>query len=281
MLKLFSAFLMIAFLVCPSLGVEHPVVAGEWVVNQVETVKANYAGMKAANPSIMDLESMTKAAAAVSISEKVIIEDARICLVQGPDKRVYSISDKWIEEPSGAHYFKTTMTDGIGHEYVRTFCYLLKSDGLKSVEIVNGTVILKILDKSAQQGGRKDIENFLNLTVREMETQFQAGGYDDEDGNGIGSYCFIPALLFGAAQGDAKVAAFMKDVKEDLKRKAQFEYKSIINDGWLVKIIPNGGGRNPKETGYKAIVFKHKISYTAFLGSQAILSSDYDDSADK
>jgi hypothetical protein len=223
-------------------------IQGEWTVDLKATITVNYPTMKAENPNIADIDMMLKSASASKVQEKIVIDEKNINVLVGDKKVVYAIMDSWIDGDSAIRFVRAKAVDGVGHESLRTFIFAISGGNLKVYDVSVPRVMAKVYTSGVNADQNGDVMDFLE-TARKFESIYQAGSYDDDDGNGKGNYCFNADLLFGAAMGDAKALAFLSGLDPDLKRRGQFQYKALVNDGWKVTVVPEGTGNNAREVG--------------------------------
>jgi hypothetical protein len=260
--------ILIAGLAC-TLTAQDIDISGDWTADVAESLTANYPTQKAAHPELPELEVLLRASKENPQNERIIIDADKITKVIGPMKVVCTVLDAWTE--SDSRHLKTRIVDGIGSERFQTFILRRDRERLLSYELVNNALLVKVFYKTALDGGAEAVIAFIDGSVRALETSFQAGGYDDDDGNRIGSYSFDPLLLSFAAQGDPKYERFMHDIGATRRRMALHAYRSVINDGWTVEISPNGANGNPAETGYRVRVAKNGIAYVGTNDAPAAL----------
>lgn len=271
---------LILLLICvatlPVQGAVDPVTTGRWNLDAQETVRENYPTMKAANAGTPDLDVLLKASASANTIDSVIIDQTKIDVLIADLRTSYLIVDSWQDDANRVRYIKTKASNAPGDDSLRYFVFGMTGDVLRWHDLRQGWRLSKIYRRDAGSGTAPNIEPFISKTLFEMESTYQGGAYDDPDGNGIGSYCFNADLLFGAVMGDPHAMAFLKDLKPDQRRKAEMEYKVIVNGGWKVTIVPGGTDANAREKSYKVIVSKGTIAYIGVPGKAVELRKDYD-----
>lgn len=275
-----ATLMMLVFGIVAVSGSESDSTYGEWTSDLRATIAANYVQMKADNPNIADMDTMIKSAVAGIIQDKLVIDSKAIIHLAGDAKTVYAVVDSWSENDSGVRFVRTKSINGLGQESFKTFVFSVVRGNLRVYDITASRVMTKLYADGAGSGRNEDVLSFLE-TFRKFEAVYQADSYDDDDGNGVGNYCFNADLLFGAAMGDAKAIAFLKGLDPDLKRKGQFQYKALVNDGWRVTVISEGTGNNAREAGYKVSISKGNRVIVALATGKPTINEKSDGTSPK
>ncbi|GEM_PF-4955259 len=270
-----ASFCLAAVAVAP-LVAEESRLSGRWNLDAQETLRQNYPAMKAANPRTPELDVLLASSAGVNVVDSLIIVENRVEVVVADLKTPYQIVESWRDIGSQAHYIKSKAENAVTDNVQRYFIFVVANDVLTWHELRKGSLLTKIYRRDiGGQGPPQDIVQFIDKTLRELQGIYQAGAYEDADGNGIGSYCFDSDLLFGVVRGLAN-EKFLKDLNPDNRRKALFEYRQLVNAGWTVKILPVGTDANAKEKSYRVIISKGRNAFIGIPGKAVEVRGDYD-----